>query len=493
MLSKDPVNDDRFCHVAVVETLLGVFSTKTSHGVPTQVLIYVAGALKNVSGSSRMVTLLATNGAIGIFAKALEVTFDKDVNAAAQVLVQVTAILRNLAEHKQCLKQFWHAQVIQALCDLLPTYSSHGELVLNACRVLSKLTLHEAGRTQANKDGDNLRHLLHLLDGVTSSRHHDAALVIRLAFILGNLTATNDRNRKAIYTNGAVPHLLRLLKEYHIRYTDKHPDNASNATAEDVLVKLVRLLANAAIHASVGPTLGSLPGIEVLLDILDHAKAERHEELMLNVVSCLTNLSFYATEAAATNVITVHRLRLSRDLASILVDPNDEAVVEATRAFGNLSRFPDVLGTMLATDSTLLPTFVMLLDHANRDVVFTVCGVLMNTALDQRTRGRLHAISIPISDSDTSIVDTRDLLVGLFRHAGLKDLAMSTMVCKVLFNLVLSAQSKTSSEVAYVDTPTGRLLLSTLEELVDAIADSVTEAEVEFASVAHALMRSLVK
>ncbi|RHY88451.1 hypothetical protein DYB26_000705 [Aphanomyces astaci] len=209
---------------------------------------------------------------------------------------------------------------------------------------------------------------------------------------------------------------------------------------------------------------------------------------MLNVVSCLTNLSFYSTDATPTNVITVHRHRLSRDLASILVDPNDEAVVEAARAFGNLSRFPDVLGAMLDPDSAaLLPTFVMLLDHANRDVVYTVCGVLMNAALDKRTRGNLHAVP-----TTHDVVDTRDLLVRLFRHAGLKDLAMSTMLCKVLFNLVLST-APSDTAATYVDTSTGRLLLTTLEELVDAMADSATEAEVEFASVAHALMRSLVK
>ncbi|RHY36444.1 hypothetical protein DYB34_001218 [Aphanomyces astaci] len=489
MQSKDPANDERFCHVTVVETLLGVLSSQCAHSVPTQALIYVAGVLKNVSGSARMVTLLSTNGAIAVFSKALQVTFDKDVNAAAQVLVQVTAILRNLAEHKQCLKQFWHAHVIQALCDLLPAYASHGELVLNVSRILSKLTLHEAGRTQVNKGKHNLRHLLKLLDGDTRSRQQDAALVIRLAFILGNLTATNDRNRKAIVTLGAVPPLVRMLKEYHIRYVHESPDNDTSATtAEDVLVKLVRLLANAAIHTSVGPMLGTVPGIEVLLDVLDHAKVARHEELMLNVVSCLTNLSFYSTDATPTNVITVHRHRLSRDLASILVDPNDEAVVEAARAFGNLSRFPDVLGAMLDPDSAaLLPTFVMLLDHANRDVVYTVCGVLMNAALDKRTRGNLHAVP-----TTHDVVDTRDLLVRLFRHAGLKDLAMSTMLCKVLFNLVLST-APSDTAATYVDTSTGRLLLTTLEELVDAMADSATEAEVEFASVAHALMRSLVK
>ncbi|KAH9093189.1 hypothetical protein Ae201684P_008848 [Aphanomyces euteiches] len=470
--SKESINDDRFCTAAIVETLLLVLSpTKHRFTWPSQVCIYVAGVLKNVSGAAqRMVSLLATSGAIQTLTNALSVRDEDGSSAVAQIFVQISEILRNLAVHKRCLKQFWAARTTQALCNLFPRFLKHSELILNVMRVLTKLTLHEAGRNEFNTSSANLSNVLDLMRPTCPG-----PLLVRLAFVLGNLTATNDRNRKALLPK--VPILVETLDAVHVRYLKDDGQRSDEEAPGDILVKLVRLIANTAMHANVGAVLGESPRLVCLLDVLDRATTSTNdEELVLNVLSCITNLSFYATESTSANVITRHRRRLAATLAPFLEDSNDEAVVEAARAFGNLTRFPDVLADM-AKEEAIFSLLVSMLDHANRDVVIHVCGVLMNAALDGRMRCRLHETQI-----QGNIVDARNVLVDLFRRAGLRDLPMSAIVCKVLFNLMLE-------DTEYASTPPGQLLAATLDELLDAIQDE--EQEDEFQSVAKALLRAL--
>ncbi|KAJ1495097.1 hypothetical protein T484DRAFT_1763418 [Baffinella frigidus] len=63
------------------------------------------------------------------------------------------------------------------------------------------------------------------------------------------------------------------------------------------------------------------------------------EELLLDAVSALTNLSYYPSESS---VIWARRSELVGALGSMLFAENQEAVLEAARAFGNLSWDPAV-------------------------------------------------------------------------------------------------------------------------------------------------------
>lgn len=169
----------------------------------------------------------------------------------------------------------------------------------------------------------------------------------------------------------------------------------------------------------------------------ENADLEVGEELVLNLVSAITNLSFYNTPTdeppvpfsgtgvelssfGVTNIMHMHRLRITRMLAPLLFHDNHEAAVESARAFGNFSRDPEVRcpcvrawrracggGTcggacasvrdgvafgVTSLDvcfvSTSVPqvralmiqlravdALVLLLEHTNRELVFTSCGV----------------------------------------------------------------------------------------------------------------------
>lgn len=102
-------------------------------------------------------------------------------------------------------------------------------------------------------------------------------LVIRILFVLGNLTAKNNEAREQFFKEkGSVNTLVSLFQTYleldlnaKERYHDRgeegttHPDHPSEA--EDVLIKLIRVLANLSIHPGAGAALAAARRVVDLL------------------------------------------------------------------------------------------------------------------------------------------------------------------------------------------------------------------------------------
>jgi hypothetical protein len=174
--------------------------------------------------------------------------------------------------------------------------------------------------------------------------------------------------------------------------------SARRRDTEDLLTKLVRLIAHLAISPTAGPVLARDDGITPLIALLERKATpggqgsgsgggssgggpDPREELVLNLVSCVTNLSFY--HAADSHVLHAGKT-LARLLAPLLLGSNPDAVTESARAFGNLSRDPEVREVMRRRRVDEMA--VILLDHSDREVVFSVAGVVMNLAGDAAGR-----------------------------------------------------------------------------------------------------------
>lgn len=76
------------------------------------------------------------------------------------------------------------------------------------------------------------------------------------------------------------------------------------------------------------------------------------EELVLNAVSAVTNVTFYmGGEQSGGAVLLCEPRRLVRVLLAVMNQPNEEGVVEACRALGNLSRREEALFLLLRSIS----------------------------------------------------------------------------------------------------------------------------------------------
>lgn len=58
------------------------------------------------------------------------------VNKQAQLLVQITGVIRNLANRHSNFKQLLNSDILSQLFPLLDTLSNHNELMYNICRIL---------------------------------------------------------------------------------------------------------------------------------------------------------------------------------------------------------------------------------------------------------------------------------------------------------------------------------------------------------------------
>lgn len=130
-------------------------------------------------------------------------------------------------------------------------------------------------------------------------------------------------------------------------------------------MQLIRLIANLAIHEEIGVQLAAADGIQILCHLLGTACSNLYysltffsekkdivtsEELVLNIVGAITNLSFYHSQ---DNIILKNQIKISKRMLDVLHSPqincfvvliplllfkNEEAIVESVRAYGNFSR-----------------------------------------------------------------------------------------------------------------------------------------------------------
>jgi len=112
---------------------------------------------------------------------------------------------------------------------------------------------------------------------------------------------------------------------------------------EELLVKLIRLLANISISSEVGHLLVSAADLSVLPELLHLSLRHDREEVLLNATSAVTNLSFYTCRPSQLFALAQP---LCTALLDVLLHPNEEAVAEAARAFGNFSRDSEVRAQM---------------------------------------------------------------------------------------------------------------------------------------------------
>jgi len=202
-----------------------------------------------------------------------------------------------------------------------------------------------------------------------------APLLTRLFFALGNLTASNDRNRQRLaHRLGAVDVLMRTLAVYvwQLRRARDAGRAGEAADARDVLVKGLRFAGNLAVNPQVAALLGAAPGIAAVGEVLMAARAAADSEMMLNAVAALGNVAFASMGAEAPAgaaagaaagasdgandgagpsaepaVISTAARCVQRLLPLLLMQSSTEAQLEAVRAVANLGRHAGLRAQMV--------------------------------------------------------------------------------------------------------------------------------------------------
>ena len=487
-LSKEPRNDVHFRRERVLMPLLSYLSAFAADGNTAggfDVLVYAAGVLKNVSNDEQNQKALFRSGAVGIFTRALMRSCKasaetarpaagqrsarplpgSDADRYAQVCVQVTGVLRNLADAN--LRKILDSPVVGALSLAMSVFQYHNELMLNVARILAKLSVDEAGCYGLSTDKAALRNLLKLLQ----LHQTDFALTVRVAFVLGNLTMFYENARTAIaFKLGGIEVLAMLLRSHtaclplsegpseglEVGGGALCPGGAAGAPAEtpaaaaaaalavppprargrrgttkqEVLVKLLRVVANLSIERDVGKQVSMNEDFaRALLKLLQNHDMRTEEEVVLNATAALTNITFYDIDENRALALARHFLP---QVAKVLMCANTEAVIEAARACGNFSRRASCRADLAR--SRICEALCLLLSHGCREVVYSAAGALVNLMADPQESVRLVAyggVAGLVEAVEQALGDEGGPAAG-----GRQDVRLISVCCQALFNLV---------------------------------------------------------
>lgn len=247
-------------------------------------------------------------------------------------------------------------------------------------------------------------------------------IISRLGYILGNIMARNDEARLEFFNNdAAMEYVLNTLEFYSNQRFEIRNNNGD--TVIDVLIKLIRVVANMSVHSEVGYGLGLRPPLGVvLLNILLEAKeikSDEAAELTLATLAALHNLSYYQSGSDEITVnhpgSIVERVKdISVTLCQIMNAGPLLAQHEAARVLGNLTRNSTARQSFCSSNG--LKILVKCLKSDDNELIETACGVLVNLLGDWERRApfkELRGIRLLRETLEKAGLDENWLLAGI--------------------------------------------------------------------------------
>eukprot|EP01040_Poterioochromonas_malhamensis_P008892 gene8892-9629_t len=454
------------------------------------------------------------------------------------------------------------SSLMKKLFVILNKYAYYSDIRLNIARVFAKLSHYQRFRDEmssslahieglmniVHKEAEQCRKIMNAAeDDVEWPQWYTWPLISRIAFTLGNLTTTNEENRAklGIDFNG-MPSILLLLQVsasslsriYQQKQQDRHEDTSSmnpyvslsdeedeydkgkkeNSDEEeeddeyeidqaaevelrDATIKLIRLLANISIDGKVGMDVGSkYENLQTMLELLTICdQSLEQEEMLLNVVAALTNLTYYScqylngpktssqgvgqplTTAETKNCQRLEKclIGLSTQLSNSLFHENSEVVLETLRVLGNLTRITRVIEVLL--DQKIEKDFLILLQHTDSQILSAVIGIFINLSACSVGRKKLletpHHRQSQLKGSKNEGEKDDDVYLSLIqqftailRKLRLDDMSIGTLISQALYNIY------TSNEFKSLEKPVAtQRMMRTLQELLEILDDDAAD------------------
>ncbi|XP_015260887.1 PREDICTED: armadillo repeat-containing protein 2 [Gekko japonicus] len=426
-ISRNEKNDCLIQSDQILDSLLEVLRAEDLQA-NTEAFIYCIGALKFISGNTSLIHEMVNKGTVEIlvqFMKQINLINENEAQfcSSGHLLVQLTATLRNLVDLPQSRCKLLSSGAIPELCLMMEERMNDKDICTNVARIFSKLS---SFNDCCSALADCSRCYILFL-ALLNKHPKKQDLVVRVIFILGNLTARNNQAREQFFEmQGSINTLITLFQTHcdidsnskpcqddgELRNV-KHPSEA-----EDVLIKLVRVIANLSIHPSVGASLATNHQIlGLLIKVLEYKSVDKCEELVINTTATINNLSYYHVK---NSVILEKKLYIAELLIKLLMSSNMDGILEAVRVFGNLSQYDEICDFIV--QRKVYKFMIALLDAKHQDVCFSACGVLLNLTVDRSRRTILNE------------EDAIKKLIDCLRDFGPTDWQLACLICKTLWN-----------------------------------------------------------
>ncbi|XP_007939012.1 armadillo repeat-containing protein 2 [Orycteropus afer afer] len=451
-ISRAEKNDSLIQNDSILESLLEVLRSEDLQ-MNTEAFLYCVGAIKFISGNPGFLTEMISKGAVEILMNLIKQVNENTKKSGAclpnsgHLLVQVTATLRNLADSPLTRSKLLSLSALAEFCTVMEQYTTDPDVCTNIARIFSKLTsYHDSCAALANYS-----RCYALFLNLINKYQKKQDVVIRIVFILGNLTAKNNQAREQFFKEkGSIQTLLSLFQTFY--ELDQNSEKLASdgetqaklqrqpSGSEDVLIKLIRVLANIAIHPRIGPALAATPQVvALLLTTLEYKSIDDCEELVINAAATINNLSYYQVK---NSVIHDKKLYIAELLLKLLVSNNMDGILEAVRVFGNLSQYRDICDFIVRKN--IHKFMIALLDAKHQDICFSACGVLLNLTVHKDKR-------VILKDGGGI-----KKLVDCLKDFGPTDWQLACLICKTLWNF---SENITNASSCFGDEYTNTLLV----------------------------------
>ncbi|KAI8892659.1 hypothetical protein BC833DRAFT_611055 [Globomyces pollinis-pini] len=382
-------------HIFIIESLnhfLNLNLKNSSHlfGKRCHLIIFVIGVFRNLSENQYTKELMVDIN-LGKSLKSIIVLMMNEINddlnehnfmQASQLLIQsigtisnlitYTALHEHLVSFNSDAKDCHSKCVLQMLCEILQSDNrcrKVDELILTVIRFLSKISEYPKLCSYLELPTTIKSYFSLLVEYSNNSPLYQEA-ISRLCFIMSNLTCSLNSIHDTIFQY--LDDLIAVFGSLTEKFLLDSELIEFERSDVDVIIKMIRLISNTALHPPSGLRLVNMTELEMLIDF-DKFDQKVHSELLLNMVGCIANVSFYFN---SESLLYIHINQSISKFIPLLMNSNHEIVIEVLRTAANLTRFDLNLPTLV--HKHLTQVICLLLDHDNEDILFYSCGILIN-------------------------------------------------------------------------------------------------------------------
>uniref|UniRef100_A0A1Y1L9N7 Armadillo repeat-containing domain-containing protein n=2 Tax=Photinus pyralis TaxID=7054 RepID=A0A1Y1L9N7_PHOPY len=497
-VSKNDKNDSLFLEGNILDLFVDALG-RSSPLDDGEACVYGYGSVKFLTMNSKLLKKILDLGILQLM-----VLHIKIINNARQekvhipehtehALFQLTGGLRNLAADESVYDEFISTDTVFQLCTTLELFSSNLDIVSNISRTLSTISMNDNCCDKIGEFAEISKIFVKLFEKYPGNEE----IIVRLAYTLGNVLAKLDSSRiRFFHEKNSISSLISLWKIYFERTLkncslkfDTEWESTSNT--EDVMIKIIRIVANIAINTDIGKSMNEQYGLQLIdefLKVLISNPFKKNDELILSVLSTLNNLSYYYTAEFDRDIFHIKQVDIMEAISEYVNCQNVDCVIEAIRILGNLSR--SKITRSYVIQKNIFSQLIKILDEDNLNLLKTTVGVFVNLMADNKNR-------VLFKNSGGT-----GKLIRILNQYGSYDWVLTMLICQVLWNFCID----TVNLYELISDNEMQQLLSILADFLDeeklfGITDTNEDLEIysapdymiweEFANVATNLLEKI--
>ncbi|CAG9859619.1 unnamed protein product [Phyllotreta striolata] len=429
-VAKNDKNDHLFFQNNLLELFLDALG-RSSPLDDAEACVYGYGAVKFLTMNQKLMKKILDLGILQLMVLHMKIInvakMEKSLmpDQTHHALYQLTGALRHLVSEDQAYDGFIECGTVPQLCQTLEIFAADMDIVANISRTLSIISTNECCCDAIIEYKNIYKVFINLFQKYPGNEE----IIVRLTYTLGNIVSKIDNTRvQFFHEENSVESLVHLWKVYLERTLKNcclklEGSNALQSNSEDVMIKIIRVIANMVINPEIGKRLNEKYGnqlIEEILKVLISNPFKKNEDLVLSILSTLNNLSYYYTSDLEVDIFHIKQVDIVEATIEYAKSTNKECITETMRILGNLSR-SKVTRNYIA-ESEVFDILMDLLEKGDQTLLKTTVGVFVNLMSDNRSRN--------LFKNNGGVSKLIKMLTVECEH----DWSLGNLICQVIWN-----------------------------------------------------------